>query len=222
MRKITVIVSATNTRHTFDTDVTTLGQFKRLLEDNGINTENQSYYEGVSKTELLNDDSVLPTNIPYKGRIENNLVIMMTTENKKIKSGCDRKELYVIIRDNKLQDAIKEHFHTPYTNVKTAELDEFISDVLDTFEDDEEHHCNCSGTNEETEQKCYEELDALVKKIIKQIIGNTTLLYAAVNGICFGCAADELHEMLKNEDIDKKEVPCFTEEEIVEMFNHIL
>lgn len=222
MRKITVIVSATNTRHTFDTDVTTLGQLKQLLEDSGISTENQSYYEGVSKTELLNDDSVLPTNIPYKGRTENNLVIMMTTENKKIKSGYDGKELYIIIRDNKLQDAIKKHFHTPYTNVKTAELDEFISNVLDTFEDDEEHRCNCSSADEETKHECFKELDAFVKKIIKQIVSNTTLLYAAVNRMCFGCAADELYEMLKNEDIDKKEVSCFTEEEIGEMFKHIL
>lgn len=140
MRKITVIVNNTNEKKIIESNAVTLGELKNELHANGINTENQTFFEGFSRTELKDDQSVLPTNIPYKGKTVNDLVIMMTTENKKISSGLrDRKELYAEIKDKNLQDDIKNSFGKSYTNVSTADLEEFLADYTD---DDEDDDCN--------------------------------------------------------------------------------
>ena len=49
-----------------------------------------TFFEGLTKTELINNDSILPTNVMYKGTPTNNLTIMLTNSNKKIKSGALR------------------------------------------------------------------------------------------------------------------------------------
>lgn len=138
MRKITVIVNNTNEKKIIESNAVTLGELKNELHANGINTENQTFFEGFSRTELKDDQSVLPTNIPYKGKTVNDLVIMMTTENKKISSGLrDRKEMYAEIKDKNLQDDIKDSFGKSYTNVSTADLEEFLADYTDDDEDDD-------------------------------------------------------------------------------------
>ena len=69
------------------------------------------FYEGVSKTELINNNSVLPSNIPYRGQTTNELVFMLTNPNKKIKSGAmNRKEIYALIKKHNLQKACLENY----------------------------------------------------------------------------------------------------------------
>lgn len=130
-RKITV-VTTTNSQNkkVFMSSATTLGELKADLTAQGINYSDMDFYEGVSKTKLLKDDSVLPTNIPYKGTVTNELVFMLSTTNKKITSGASntRPSLYARIKELGLQDAIKEEFGRNYTQVSTVDLEEFIQD----------------------------------------------------------------------------------------------
>ena len=66
-----------------------------------VNFEGLSFTEGLSKTQLLNRDSLLPTNVPFRGQTTNNLVMLLTNTNKQIASGAmSRKEASAIIEQN--------------------------------------------------------------------------------------------------------------------------
>ena len=94
-RKITVVSTREQKRSTIMSAATTLGELKADLNNAGINYSDMTFYEGLTKTELVNDESLLPTNVPYKGQITNELVFMLTNMNKKIKSGAmTRAEAY--------------------------------------------------------------------------------------------------------------------------------
>jgi hypothetical protein len=77
---------------------------------------------------MVDDSSVLPTNVMYKGAPTNNLVMLLTNPNKQIASGAmDRKEAYRLVKEMNLQDAIAEGEGTNYTRVKTDVLEEYIN-----------------------------------------------------------------------------------------------
>ena len=130
-RKITV-VTTTNSQNkkVFMSAATTLGELKADLDAQKVDYRNMDFYEGVSKTKLLKDDSVLPTNIPYKGTVTNELVFMLSTTNKKITSGAasTRPALYARIKELGLQEEIIEKFGRNFTQVGTADLEEFVND----------------------------------------------------------------------------------------------
>ena len=130
-RKITV-VTTTNSQNkkVFMSAATTLGELKADLDAQNVDYRNMDFYEGVSKTKLLKDESVLPTNIPYKGTVTNELVFMLSTTNKKITSGASntRPALYARIKELGLQEAIREEFGRNYTQVASDALEAFIQD----------------------------------------------------------------------------------------------
>lgn len=123
-RKITVVSSRENKRNTFMSSATTLGELKADLDANNISYTDMTFYEGISKVELINDDSLLPTNVVYKGTTTNELVFMLTQANKKIKSGCEvvRSEVYRMIKEKNLQEECARRFGKHYTNCKTSDL----------------------------------------------------------------------------------------------------
>lgn len=126
-RKITVVRTKNQTKSVIMSAATTIAELKRDLEANGIDYEGMTFFEGVSKSELRNDNSILPHDIPYKGTITNELVFMLTNTNKKIKSGTDvdgmtRSEIYTIIKDNHLQDKCIKEFSKNFTMCKTKDL----------------------------------------------------------------------------------------------------
>ena len=127
-RKIT-IVSTTNsqTKSVIMSSATTLGELKVDLDVANILYDDMDFFEGISKVKLVNDDSVLPTNIPYKGEVTNELVFMLTTSRKKIESGSPRQELYDEVRSRNLQEAIQEYFGKNFTQVTNQELEAFIA-----------------------------------------------------------------------------------------------
>lgn len=144
-RKITIVPTQTQNKHVIMSEAETLSQLKADMQAAGINYEGMTFYEGVSKTELIHDDSVLPTNVPYTNRrtgdtiTTNELVFMLTNQNKKIKSGAySRKECYDIINSKNLKEAVKEVFGKCFTNCSTEDLNAVI-----------ERHtakkCNCCG-----------------------------------------------------------------------------
>lgn len=126
-RKITVVQTKNQTKSVIMSAATTIAELKRDLEANGIDYKGMTFFEGVSKSELRNDNSILPHDIPYKGTITNELVFMLTNTNKKIKSGIDvdgmtRSKIYAIIRDNHLQDKCMKEFNKNFTMCKTKDL----------------------------------------------------------------------------------------------------
>lgn len=130
-RTITILDTAASKKVEVITDATTLGELKRAAVAAGINVENKDWKEGNSKVLLLNDDSLLPTNVRHirTGQITNNLAFMLTNSNNKIESGADRKALYEKIKKLHLEDEIKEAYGRNYTQVKTSDLEALIEDA---------------------------------------------------------------------------------------------
>lgn len=144
-RIITVVSTKTQAKKQINTNATTLAELKDAMRANGINYEGMTFYEGVAKVELTDDASVLPHDVPYKGSTTNNLVIMLTDPNKKIKSGVEtRSEAYAFIREHNLQNAIVEKFGRNYTQVSTVELVNFIAEV----EASKNCECECNSVKE--------------------------------------------------------------------------
>lgn len=124
-RKITVVQTKDQKKSVIMSAATTLGELKADLRINGIDYGDMAFFEGISKTELKADSSVLPHDIPYKGQITNELVFMLTNTNKKIKSGyveMSRAEAYSVIKSMGLQDACVKKFGKNFTMCKTIDL----------------------------------------------------------------------------------------------------
>ena len=122
-RKITIVSTKRQEKSVIMSDATTLEELKRDLDKANIDYEGMVFYEGVSKTELIYNNSVLPSNIPYRGQTTNELVFMLTNPNKKIKSGAmNRKEIYALIKKHNLQKACLENYKKDYTRCKSEDL----------------------------------------------------------------------------------------------------
>ena len=151
-RKITVVNTRDQKKTVIRSTATTLRELKRDLDANDIIYTDMTFYEGVSHTELKTDDSVLPHDIPYKGRVTNDLVFMLTNTNKKIKSGMNynRKHVYELIKKHNLKDKIQENLGLPYTNCSTdalnAELQKLIT-VVPPKSDSSTDFCKASNTD---------------------------------------------------------------------------
>lgn len=104
----------------------TLGELKEILRAKHINLTDMDIREGISRVDLKSDSAVLPHDTPYKGSTTNDLMILLTKTNKKVSSGAGRAEAVQFIKDNNLQDEIRETFKKNWTNVSTAELLAFV------------------------------------------------------------------------------------------------
>ena len=123
MRKVTFIDSKTQSQKVINNSTaTTLGELKAEMRSAGIDYTDMSFYEGHIRAELLDDNSILPTDILYKGQVVNDLVFMLSTTNKKIKSGISRPEVYEQIKNLNLQNEVKNIFNRNYTQVPTDSL----------------------------------------------------------------------------------------------------
>lgn len=126
-REILIANTKTQKRSKITTSATTLGELKTDLRTAGIDFSGMTFTEGISKTQLLSDDTQLPQNVIYKGQPTNNLVILLTNTKKKIPSGAsNRQELYTILKQHNLQNAIKDKFGRNFTQVPTSDLIKFI------------------------------------------------------------------------------------------------
>ena len=130
-RKITVVSTRNQKRSTIMSTATTLGELKVDLDNAGIDYSDMTFYEGLTKTEIINNESLLPTNVSYKGQITNELVFMLTNMNKKIKSGTmTRAEAYQYIKENNLQLEVLKRYGKNYTVCKTPELLALIEETM--------------------------------------------------------------------------------------------
>ena len=124
-RNITVVHN--NETTIIATEAETLKELKLDLANAYIDIRDTDIFEGLSRTKLIDNESQLPKDVMYRGKVTNDLVIMVTTKEQKIKSGvADRAELYGLIKKNRLEDMIKKHFGKNFTNVSTKELSDII------------------------------------------------------------------------------------------------
>lgn len=126
-REILIANTKTQKRSKITTSATTLGELKTDLRAASIDFSGMTFTEGISKTQLLSDDTQLPQNVMYKGQPTNNLVILLTNTKKNIASGVlSRKEAYNLIKQNSLENAVKIEFGRNFTQVPTFDLIKFI------------------------------------------------------------------------------------------------
>lgn len=135
-RKILFVMNNSSSQKSIMSGAETLGALKADMRRAGINYDNMTFYEGRTRTELKDDASVLPTNIPVAAKgttpatTTNDLVFMLTTANKKIRSGAgDRPAAYAKIKQLGLQDACKAKYGKNFTQCSTSDLEALIADA---------------------------------------------------------------------------------------------
>lgn len=129
-RKVTIINNKTQSQKVIQASTaTTLGELKREMREAGIEYEGMTFFEGHLRAELKDDASILPTNIPYKGQVVNDLTFLLTAPKKKIKSGAmSRAEAYNAIKARGLQDECVKRFGKNFTMCKTQDLIDLLGE----------------------------------------------------------------------------------------------
>ena len=134
-RKITVLVESTQRKVVLESNATTLGELKSELRELNVAFDSENVFkESRTKSILVSDESVLPTNVPWKGNVTNELVFMITAPHKKIRSGMNsamakRIALYSKIKSLGLQDRILEEMGRNFTQCSTAILISYIEEA---------------------------------------------------------------------------------------------
>lgn len=133
-RKVTIINSKTQSQKVIENSTaTTLGELKSEMRAAGIDYDGMTFYEGHMRAELKDDAAPLPTNIPYKGTTVNDLIFMLTTPEKKVKSGTmSRAEAYAEIKRLGLQDVCKYRYGKNFTQCSTDNLIAVINEAHET------------------------------------------------------------------------------------------
>ena len=227
-RKITVVSTRNQKKSVIMSAATTLAELKADLRQNGIDYEGMTFYEGTSKVELKDDNSVLPHDVPYKGQTTNELVFMLTNTNKKIRSGAamSRADVYAAIKAKGLQGECVKRFGKNFTMCKTADLITLIYEKSASkpvpaaptkgkkvAEAKEEKAKECTCTNEGVDTKARAALSRLVTILVDDcILGD--------------CEAEEIKEILSakaneatSEDYKPSSASSYSDDEIDKMFD---
>jgi hypothetical protein len=207
MRKVTFIDSKSQSQKVINNSTaTTLGELKAEMTAAGIDYTDMSFYEGHIRAELLDDNSILPTDIPYKGQVVNDLVFMLSTTNKKIKSGADRAEVYQMIKSMNLQDEVKRVFNRNYTQVPTNNLLALISRHTSTNKKEDTASIQTPITSAER-----------FNRIEQALIDIISILY--YENIIDEDGYAELSDLVDYEGLNNAKDQKMTPQEIDEMFN---
>lgn len=208
-REILIANTKTQKRSKVTTSATTLGELKADLRAAGIEYSGMTFTEGISKTQLLDDATQLPQNVIYKGQPTNNLVILLTNTKKNISSGTmTRKEVYQAIKDNNLQEAVKEEFGRNFTQVPTSDLlvflaqdgNEKVTETLDDKPTDTENNDIIASEVEEKETPDTEDKD--LPDYVDDIITDTRV-DSTVNSLYVHIAMLVDNEVLSVADLEK-------------------
>lgn len=136
-RKILFVLSNSSNQKSIMSEAETLGALKADMRRAGINYDGMTFYEGRTRIELKDDASVLPVNVPVPAKgtnpatTTNDLVFMLTTANKKIKSGAlspERKNVLDEIKAKGLGAAVTAKFGKNATQCKTPDLLAFLAE----------------------------------------------------------------------------------------------
>lgn len=136
-RKILFVLSNSSNQKSIMSEAETLGALKADMRRAGISYDGMTFYEGRTRTELKDDASILPVNVPVPAKgttpatTTNDLVFMLTTANKKIKSGAlssERKNTLEEIKAKGLGAAVTAKFGKNATQCKTPDLLAFLAE----------------------------------------------------------------------------------------------
>ena len=170
-KRFIVVDTRNNSTTSFESIATTVAELKADMMEHGIDPTGMLIQEGLTKTEFTRDDTVLPTNVAYRGGVTNNLVFRLTFENRKIKSGVEntRANAYILIREMGLKDIINDTYGKNYTTVKTEDLykiiDEYMAPVEEENDEEENTQEKCTYVyNEQDNNK----IDVLVNILLKK------------------------------------------------------
>ena len=155
-RDIKVILTRSQQSVVIKSAATTLKELKADLDKANIDYSGMTFHEGLSHTDMRDDNAVLPANLPWKGQVTNNLVFMLSEPRKKIRNGAvaSRSEAYAFIKKNNLGDAFAAKYNVKnYTNGKTADLIEF---------------CNATGKKAAPAKKTVSAKKTVEKKVANQ------------------------------------------------------
>ena len=149
-REILIANNRDQSKYRIVTDATTLGELQDAIARNEdvykmigqswvsnptpINISGLTFTEGITKTQLLQRDSALPTNVQFKGQTTNNLVMLLTNTTKQIRSGAyptNRKDFSAYIKQNNLGEAIKQEFGDNWTRISTDKLLNFFANTAE-------------------------------------------------------------------------------------------
>ena len=141
-KKFTVVDTRTNRTKTFESTANTVGELKADLRREGIDPTGMAIQEGLTKTELGdNDGAYLPHDVPYRGGTTNNLVFRLTQKEKKIRSGAmSRSEAYDKVKALGLTEKIAEKYGKNFTMCKTSDL---IAEI-EACECADKENCGCN------------------------------------------------------------------------------
>lgn len=226
VRKITVVSTRNQKKSVIMSAATTLAELKADLRQNGIDYEGMTFYEGTSKVELKDDNSVLPHDVPYKGQTTNELVFMLTNTNKKIRSGAamSRADAYAVIKAKGLQGECVKRFGKNFTMCKTVDLITLIYEKSASkpvpaaptkgkkvAEAKEGKAKECACTNEGVDTKARAALHRLVTILID-------------NCVLEDCEAEEIKDILSvkgatSEDYKPSSASSYSDDEIDKMFD---
>lgn len=195
-RTFTIVDSESQVTKEIRSTATTLAELKRDLVSAGFSVEGKAIQEGLTRTELVDDASMLPHDVPYRGTITNNLVFRLTKSNKKIESGIDRKEVNEMVKEKGLQGIIKERFGKNYTHVSTNDIMNLISEL-------ENEQCNTAVPQPYTGKAIERLCEILLREEVideedKDYILNGEKIQAATVGVQPIYSSEELTSMFGN------------------------
>ena len=211
-RRITVISTKTQRKQIIMSAATTLEELKRDLEAANVDYEGMPFYEGLSKTELKDNKSLLPHDISYKGQVTNELVFMLTNPNKKIASGVlspRRQKLYEEIKRSNLEYKCKDKLNKVYTQFSDYDLIHLIAEYSTVS-------CACKDTKVETAPEA--EFKALRRAFIHLVAILRDNDYITLT------EEDELHDVLYRRsscEPDELENSPYSRSEIDNMFDFL-
>lgn len=211
-RRITVISTKTQGKQIIMSAATTLEELKRDLEAANVDYEGMTFYEGLSKTELKDNKSLLPHDISYKGQVTNELVFMLTNPNKKIASGVlspRRLKLYEEIKRLNLEYKCKAKYNKVYTKCSD-------NDLIHLIAENSTESCACKDTKGKTTPEA--EFKALKRAFIYLVAILRDNDYITLT------EEDELHDVLYRRsscEPDELENSPYSRSEIDNMFDFL-
>ena len=135
--------------------------------------------ERISQQSPLSDESILPTNLPWQGKVTNDLVFVLTDTNKKIKSGLGRNEILEKVRDLGLQQELKLKYGKPYTNISNDILLKEVGEAEEALNtDDLFDDCDVCHENENKYNSVIKVIAALLAGLPKEVVKDIESYYA--------------------------------------------
>lgn len=234
-RRITVVSTRNQTKKVIMSSAETLAELKADLRQNDIDYSGMTFYEGLSKTELKDDASVLPHDVPFRGQTTNELVFMLTNTNKKIRSGAmTRAEAYAEIKTRGLQEECVRRFGKNFTMCKTADLLSLLDSAPSSKPAPEKAPAEKPVEEKAPKESVQKETPASEEVMAADPAARTALAMLVSTlvekEVIDECDADEIREVLKDPSAlpqasskaqDKTSEVPYSESELDDMFSFV-